>query len=483
MTYTDDEALLKYSDDELEDAQSVGSDDLEQDAEVEAFEYEQIAYMYARNAVKSGLAEAARKERMEALEELAELKAKHTVHIDNSPRSTAATETAHAASSIGTEDNDKESREPQMPVQRTPTWNLRPSVGTWLGRTKKLPLVDHFSRESKAEQSVQELRTEVSVPVATPPVRNARRDTLRPKRRIIGAVVRAPVDPKIADEAEPASAFVQPPACSSPASPTSQPYSPSQHFAVLRVGSAAGSLRHAKRSAAKKGPPTPQRLDLDDTPDAIAPLTNHKRPSSLTTAYKGLGAEFHRMDEGDMEADMQLVDGLWTGPLPGSMWFAQVDKPNCWTASSGVPAPAKQVTKTSAMALDLGEDAPTKSCWAPASPPPRNEARSSPTPRSGTAGQGIVAGASAATWTNSAKGGDLEEVYSSKVVWPPTPPPSQGRNASRARSMGFRVSKASEAAGLLPMLTATATPAMPIEWSSGAVRPTRRWATNASPMF
>mmetsp|Transcript_12074 Transcript_12074/g.28360 ORF Transcript_12074/g.28360 Transcript_12074/m.28360 type:complete len:362 (+) Transcript_12074:69-1154(+) len=260
----------------------------------------------------------------------------------------------------------------------------------------------------------------------------SRRDSMRRRRRIIGGVRRAPIQPQRPLEAIPA----------------------------------------------------PHRMDIDDTLsedlDSCQKRT-HQRPSSITNTYRALGVEFYHMDDGDQQM------GPATCKAEGS-WFTKADRPDCGALSARTPSTSSQayryeVTRPSVLELDLGKSIAAKARRAPASGAGLWVCR---TPR-GSPSTLVVEQVNAEARAVSAMAldlGDVGQTPASKVCRPPpTPPPP---NASRSRSaVGYRVVKAKQSSdgGLLPQLPASIAPSKPLEWTAGTVRPQRRWAANASPVF
>eukprot|EP00421_Protoceratium_reticulatum_P070595 CAMPEP_0168404666 /NCGR_PEP_ID=MMETSP0228-20121227/24754_1 /TAXON_ID=133427 /ORGANISM="Protoceratium reticulatum, Strain CCCM 535 (=CCMP 1889)" /LENGTH=887 /DNA_ID=CAMNT_0008418291 /DNA_START=12 /DNA_END=2671 /DNA_ORIENTATION=- len=206
------------------------------------------------------------------------------------------------------------------PQQQGPTEHLHREVA-------QLPKKPATSEDAapKQKMTVQRLlkslsaTTELDLRLAQPPTpsedkKHADLQPKRSRRRIIGAVVRTPLDVKDEADADRADSSRSSPCFSlsatslsfSTLSPSASMASPSSCAAVsptsapARVGTPASGLRRARHIAAQKDMLAAFRMDADDlSEDEAAPPGSRQRESSLAGAYEALGAAaIHRLDGG-----------------------------------------------------------------------------------------------------------------------------------------------------------------------------------------
>mmetsp|Transcript_28110 Transcript_28110/g.81056 ORF Transcript_28110/g.81056 Transcript_28110/m.81056 type:complete len:858 (+) Transcript_28110:87-2660(+) len=359
------------------------------------------------------------------------------------------------------------------PQQQGPTEHLHREVA-------QLPKKPATSEDAapKQKMTVQRLlkslsaTTELDLRLAQPPTpsedkKHADLQPKRSRRRIIGAVVRTPLDVKDEADADRADSSRSSPCFSlsatslsfSTLSPSASMASPSSCAAVsptsapARVGTPASGLRRARHIAAQKDMLAAFRMDADDlSEDEAAPPGSRQRESSLAGAYEALGAAaIHRLDGG---SDSDAGAGVRRNSAPTAKFvpYAQPAGRITHKSSSRTQAPAPQP-----------------------SPPPTRASTARP----------FVRKSKSQTRLGSAMEMDLGEATEAKPHAVPSsasPSATSQESLARASSTGsIRTTKHRQSLpGLLPSLSAKQNAS--VEWSMNVsmTRPGRRWADGPS---
>lgn len=465
---------------EIEDYEAVlslASDDQEdEDLELEAFTYVNMAFDFARKAVDVGLSfEEAEEEEPSMICTDATEDTEQPVETLQKAASSAATCPTNAgkADAVIAEvfEGASESMESELtltkaiegPVQQqevTAIVPLEPVEGTELAPSEE-PEQDHTeSAIVAASVAVQQSA------VTTDALGETKKKEELPKRsrrKIIGGVVRAPQEVQhlsydlVAEESTSATTSM------------GSAQTPPVHTALLTrqlskcAGSPAGSLR--RQLSAHKETFSSYRMDIGDhscdagtRPKLAKPgaLSRAGSSSSITDAYEALGVEFHSLDAKDY---CELTVTMPRAPSAGSLTCSKPLAPPILRGSRS----STQLYELSAMALDLGEASqrmmpPSRSMAnksVPSSTPVKTVQKFQSQVRMDT------------SYATNHKELDVDKLWG---------------QMSKSSSLGaLRNVKSKQSSGLLPALSVK--PNTPVDWSMNLTKPARRWPCGTSPVF